>query len=134
MLKTLTPNLMVEDVRTTVDWYASILGFSSDAEVPGEGEAVQFAIVHRDSVRLMFQSRKSLTSDLPLLQGKPIGAAQTFYIEVDGVAELRRQVEGKVEVIKDLHDTFYGTREFYFTDCNGYILSFSQELASSRQQ
>jgi uncharacterized glyoxalase superfamily protein PhnB len=57
-----------------------------------------------------------------------VGASQTFYLEVDGVEELRRQVEGKVQIIKDLHDSFYGTREFYFTDCNGYILSYSEAL------
>ncbi len=31
-----------------------------------------------------------------------------------------------VEIVADLHTTFYGTREFYFRDCNGYILSFSE--------
>jgi uncharacterized glyoxalase superfamily protein PhnB len=60
----------------------------------------------------------------------PVGASQTLYIEVDGVEDLRRQVEGKARIVKDLHDTFYGTREFYFVDCNGYILSFSEEKSS----
>src|SRR5438270_211965 len=125
-LKTLTPNLMVEDVAATLDWYGSVLGFAPVAEVPGEGEKTQFAIVRRDDIQLMFQSRKSLTSDLPVPEGAAIGAAQTFYIEVEDVEGLRQQVEGKVRIIKDLHDSFYGTREFYFTDCNGYILAFSQ--------
>ena len=129
MLKTLTPNLMVDDVQRTIDWYGSVLGFGVDAQVPGDGQ-VDFAIVRRDTVRLMFQSAASLGADLPLLQGVPVGASQTLYIEVDGVEDLRRQVEGKARVVKDLHDTFYGTREFYFVDCNGYILSFSEEKSS----
>ncbi|HEX6508677.1 MAG TPA: VOC family protein [Chloroflexota bacterium] len=128
MLKALTPNLMVENVRETVDWYHSVLGFEAQTEVPGDDEVV-FAIVRRDGVTLMFQSRTSLGSDLPSLRDLPIGASQTFYIEVDNVEELRRLVEGKARILKDLHDTFYGTREFYFTDRNGYVLSFAQTMA-----
>ena len=131
MLKTLTPNLMVENVQDTIDWYRSILGFESIAEVPAETGLV-FAILQRDGVRLMFQARTSLEEDLPILRGAPIAASQTFYIEVDDVEALRRQVDGKVQVIKELHDTFYGTREFYFTDSNGYVLSFSQTISSEQ--
>lgn len=128
MLKALTPNLMVDDVRAAVDWYTSVLGFASETEVPGDHGPV-FAILRRDGVVLMVQVRASLEGDLPLLQGVPIGSSQTLYIDVDNVEELRRQVEGKARVVKDLHDTFYGTREFYFTDLNGYILSFSQSIS-----
>jgi uncharacterized glyoxalase superfamily protein PhnB len=131
MLKTLTPNLMVDSVGDTAGWYRDVLGFETETEVPGE-EGPVFAIVRRDDVRLMFQLRASLEEDLPALRGAPIAASQTFYIEVEGVEDLRRQVEGKARILKDLHDTFYGTREFYFADCNGYILSFSQAVSGDQ--
>ena len=131
MLKTLTPNMMVEDVGATAGWYRSTLGFEVTAEVPSENGEPAFAIAKRDAVQVMFQSRASLTEELPVLEGAPIGASQTFYIEVDGVDALRQQVEGKAEIVSDLHDTFYGTREFYFRDPNGYILSFSETIAGS---
>jgi lactoylglutathione lyase len=125
MLKALTPNLMVENIRETVDWYTSVLEFQSETEVQGQDGPV-FAIVRRDTVTLMFQVRASLEGDLPALHGVPIAASQTLYIEVDDVDGLRRQVGERAGIVKDLHETFYGTREFYFTDLNGYILSFSQ--------
>jgi uncharacterized glyoxalase superfamily protein PhnB len=128
MLKALTPNLMVENVRDAVDWYTSVLGFKAETEVPGEDGSV-FAIVRRDGVVIMFQARTSLEADLPLLLGVPIAASQTLYIEVEDVEGLRRQVDGSARILKDVHDTFYGTREFYFTDLNGYILSFSQSIS-----
>ncbi len=128
MLKALTPNLMVENVREAVDWYSSVLGFQADTEVPGDDGPV-FAIMRRDGVVLMFQARTSLEADLPLLRGVPIAASQTLYIDVDNVEELRRQVDGKATIVKELHDTFYGAREFYCTDLNGYILSFSQSIS-----
>jgi uncharacterized glyoxalase superfamily protein PhnB len=62
------------------------------------------------------------------LTGSSIGASQTFYIEVSGIDPLYAQLKSKVTIVVDLHTTFYGTREFYFRDINGYILSFSEAL------
>jgi len=128
MLKALTPNLMVEDVRAAVDWYSSVLGFQVETEVPRDDGPV-FAIIRRDDVVVMFQARTSLEEDLALLRGVPISASQTLYVDVEDVEALRREVDGQAKIVKDLHDTFYGTREFYSTDLNGYIFSFSQAIA-----
>lgn len=124
MLKKLTPNLMVEDVNRTIDFYETVLGFRRLATVPETG-ALNWAMLQRDDVTIMFQSRASLGEEVPALKDVPIGASQTFYIEVSGVHALYEQLRGKVEIVADLHATFYGTHEFYFRDCNGYILSFS---------
>jgi 5-bromo-4-chloroindolyl phosphate hydrolysis protein len=35
-------------------------------------------------------------------------------------------LKSKVEIVKELHTTFYGMQEFYFKDCNGYILAFAE--------
>jgi uncharacterized glyoxalase superfamily protein PhnB len=125
MLKKLTPNLMVEDVERTLAFYRDTLGFQVLTTVP-ETAPFGFAIVQRDGVELMFQSRASLSDNVPALTGSPIGASQTFYIEVSGVRELYEQLRDKVEIVVDFHTTFYGTQEFYFRDLNGYILSFSE--------
>jgi catechol 2,3-dioxygenase-like lactoylglutathione lyase family enzyme len=125
MLKKLTPNLMVEDVAKTLAFYRDILGFHVVMTLP-EQEPFTFAIVGRDSVELMFQSRDSLSENVPALTGSPIGASQTFYIEVTGIRDLYESLRDKVEILVDFHTTFYGTQEFYFRDINGYILSFSE--------
>jgi uncharacterized glyoxalase superfamily protein PhnB len=128
MLKKLTPNLMVEDVERTLAFYRDILGFGVVMTLP-ELAPFDFAIVQRDGVELMFQSRTSLSENVPALTGSLIGASQTFYIEVSGVRDLYKQLREKVEMIVDFHTTFYGTNEFYFRDLNGYILSFSEPAA-----
>ena len=125
MLKKLTPNLMVEDVARTLAFYREVLGFQVLTTLP-EQEPFDFAIVQRDGVELMFQSRLSLSDNVPALTGVPIGASQTFYIEVEGVRELYQALHEQVEIVVDFHTTFYGTQEFYFRDINGYILSFSE--------
>ena len=125
MLKKLTPNLMVEDVARTLAFYKDILRFEVVVTLP-EQEPFDFAIVQRDGVELMFQSRSSLSENVPALTGSPIGASQTFYIEVTGIRELYESLREKVEIVVDFHTTFYGTQEFYFRDLNGYILSCSE--------
>jgi uncharacterized glyoxalase superfamily protein PhnB len=125
MLKKLTPNLMVEDVARTLAFYREKLGFEVLTTLP-EQTPFDFAILRRDGVELMFQSRASLSNNVPALTGSPIGASQTFYIEVTGLRELYESLRDKVEIVVDFHTTFYGTREFYFRDINGYILSFSE--------
>jgi uncharacterized glyoxalase superfamily protein PhnB len=125
MLNKLTPNLMVEDVARTLAFYADVLGFETVMTLP-ETAPYDFAIVRRDHVELMFQSRQSLSENVPALAGAAIGASQTFYIEVTGLRELYESLRGKLEIVVDLHTTFYGTQEFYLRDLNGYILSFSE--------
>ena len=127
MLKKLTPNLMVEDVNHTLGFYRDTLDFEVLMTLP-EVSPFDFAIVRRDQVELMFQSRRSLSENVPALTGSPIGASQTFYIEVVGIRELYEQLRGKVDIVVDLHTTFYGTQEFYFRDINGYILSYSEAV------
>ena len=124
-LKKLTPNLMVEDVDRTVDFYQRVLGFETRATVPETG-ALNWAMLARDGVTLMFQSRASLSEEIPALAATPIGGSLTFYTEVAGVQALYEQLRGTVEVVQDLHETFYGTLEFSFRDINGYIVCFSE--------
>ena len=125
MLKKLTPNLMVEDVARTLAFYRETLGFEVLTTLP-EQEPFAFAMVKRDGVELMFQSRLSLSENVPALSGAPIGASQTFYMEVTGIKDLYESLRDRVEIVVDFHNTFYGTQEFYFRDINGYILSFSE--------
>lgn len=127
MLKKLTPNLMVEDVARTLAFYRETLGFEVLTTLP-EQEPFAFAMVKRDGVELMFQSRLSLSENVPALSGAPIGASQTFYMEVTGIKDLYESLRDRVEIVVDFHETFYGTQEFYFRDINGYILSCSESV------
>lgn len=127
MLKKLIPNLMVEDVSQTLAFYQDILGFEVVMTLP-EKAPLDFAIVQRDGVELMFQSRQNLSENVPALAGCVIGASQTLYIEVTGLTDLYEQLRDKVEIVVHLHTTFYSTREVYFRDINGYILSFSEAV------
>jgi uncharacterized glyoxalase superfamily protein PhnB len=129
MLKKLTPNLMTEDVNRTLDFYTEVLGFERLATVPETGQ-LDWAMLRRDGVELMLQSRASLGGEISALASTSIGASQSLYIEVSGLDELYQQLKEQVEIVAERHTTFYGTEEFAFKDCNGYVLVFSE----SRQE
>ena len=135
MYNKITANLMVNDVGETLDFYERILGFNMVMAVPENSRetitarrddtALDFAIVKCDGVELMFQSRKSLSGELPQLEDCPPGGTITLYIEVANAEELYENIKDKVTIVKDLHMSFYGMQEFYIRDGNGYILTFA---------
>lgn len=126
-LKSLTPNLMVNDVEETIEYYTDILGFTLLKTVPEKGE-LDWAMVKRSDIVLMFQSKKSLANELPRLKGEKPGGGLTLYVKVDNITELHEELyNNEVEIISDLESTFYDTIEFTIVDVNGYILTFSEE-------
>lgn len=126
-LNSLTPNLMVNDVEETIEFYTDILGFTVLMTVPETGK-LDWAMVKRNDVVMMFQTKKSLSSELPRLAGEKPGGGLTFYIKVDRISELHEELyNNEVEIISELESTFYNTIEFSVVDLNGYVLTFSEE-------
>jgi len=126
-LQSLTPNLMVNDVEETIEYYTDILGFTLLMTVPETGQ-LDWGMVKRNEVVMMFQSAQSLKEGVPRLKGEKPGGGLTFYIKVDKVAEMHEEFfNNDVEIISDLESTFYNTLEFSIVDNNGYILTFSQD-------
>ena len=63
-LNTLTPNLMVEDVEATIDWYERVFDAETAGTVPARGKGqLWWAQVMIDEISLMFQHRDSLEGD-----------------------------------------------------------------------
>jgi uncharacterized glyoxalase superfamily protein PhnB len=126
-LQSLTPNLMVNDVEETIEYYTDVLGFTLLMTVPETGK-LDWAMVKRNDVVIMFQSSKSLKEGVPRLAGEKPGGGLTFYIKVDRVSEIHEELfNNEAEIISDLESTFYDTIEFSVADLNGYILTFSED-------
>ncbi len=135
-VKSLTPNLIVPDVARTVDYYRDLLGFefslgvlegTADAAFEYTGQPLAFAIIQRDQVELMLQSADSVAEDLGDYRPGS-GDVVALYYDVDDVDSLRAQIPDDVEVIVEMSETFYGSREFHLRDCNGVIVGFAQRL------
>jgi uncharacterized glyoxalase superfamily protein PhnB len=124
--KDLMPNLMVKDVNKTADFYKNVLGFNIIQTVPESGNFV-FAIVNANGVLISFQEEKSIKDEYPKLNSFAQGGGITLYIHVTDVNELFEKIKNRTKIIKELHKTFYGSTDFAVEDCNGYILTFSQQ-------
>ncbi|KJJ85728.1 Glyoxalase/bleomycin resistance protein/dioxygenase domain protein [Candidatus Omnitrophus magneticus] len=137
--KKLTPDLMVTDVAITVKFYIEKLGFRLNMLVPEnentietnliDGKKYVYAMVSRDEVFLMFMRKDVYEKDVPSLKDVPIGASATFYCDVDNIDMLFNLFkESGVDIIKNVSMTWYGMKEFYIKDCNGYILGFAEQV------
>ena len=63
--------------------------------------------------------------------GKPSLAPRRevdLYITTDNVEELYRRLKDRVEAVEELHDAFYGMREFIIRDINGFWVTFGQPI------
>lgn len=121
----LSPNLMVNDVNATLDFYINVLQFTKIATVPETGQFF-WGMVKSGSVSIMFQQTDSIQEEYPELINNQVGGSFTLYIHVTDVHSLFGQIKEKVKIIKEIHTLPYGAIEFAIKDLNGYILVFSQ--------
>lgn len=126
-LESLTPNLMVEDVTKTIEFYTDVLDFEVIQTVPEEGD-LDWGFVRKDEVFLMFQKESSIKDEYPELKDQEKGGALTLYIKVDDLEHLFHSIKDEVNLIKEKHETFYGANEFAIQDPNGFIITFSDIL------
>lgn len=126
MLKKLTPNLIVDDVNKTIEFYQSTLGcFELVLTDPKKGQ-FDWALMRCEDVELMFQSKKSLKDKIPAFLKIKSGGPVIIYIEVDSIEPLYNWIKDRVKVVSELSDTQYRMREFLIEDCNGFIIAFAE--------
>lgn len=118
MATKIVPMIHVPEVKATVSWYVSI-GFRFNRWNEEDGE-VNWASVSLDGSEVMFN-----------LGGKPSAEWRRefdLYIQVEDVDEIARRIRDKVDVVEDVHDTFYGMREFIIRDVNRFWITFGQPV------
>lgn len=126
MYETITTNMMVENVMESIAFYKEILGFEVVVSVPNEEQGLQFAILAKDHIQLMLQSKKSLVEEYPTLACASIQPCFTLFITVSDIHQLYEDIKGKVKIAKEMHQTFYGKNEFAIFDHDGMILTISE--------
>ncbi|WP_321281689.1 VOC family protein [Marinifilum fragile] len=133
----LTPNFQVKDIKETVNFYQSVLGFSLIMAVPETQDAIEqfvadnkeyvYALVSKDKVEMMFQRSDSFKSDVKMAKNISLGASVSFYMEIDSLDNFYDEIKDKVSEITEPKLAWYGMKEFYVKDPNGYILGFAEK-------
>lgn len=124
----LTPNLMVEDIESTISWYERVFDAEVVATLPSDDGEYWWAQVMLGDAPLMFQEREPLSEKLSPLAGADIGGSIALYIDIDDADGLHEEVAAAgVDVVKRPHDTDFGWRQFAVQDPSGYVLWFGEQ-------
>ena len=120
----LTPVLMVERVEPCIPFWEK-LGWMKVAEVPHE-DTVGFAILVKDGVELMYQSRASVAADMAALAASPMGGT-TLFLEVSDLEAVIREL-GDTKVVVQRRKTFYGMDEIGVREPGGNVVVFAMKV------
>jgi uncharacterized glyoxalase superfamily protein PhnB len=133
----LTPNFEVANIKATIKFYQEILGFNLVMAVPETQDGIEqqlsenkeyvYALISKNSVELMLQRTDSFKEDVVLSNGLTLGASVSFYMEIDGIENFYIEIKNRNIRATELKTTWYGMREFYMYDNNGYILGFAEK-------
>ncbi|MBL1211900.1 MAG: hypothetical protein HND52_00965 [Ignavibacteriae bacterium] len=124
LINKLTTNLFVKDVNTSIDFYTELLNFEVEMTVPDSGK-LDFAIIRNGEIELMLQSYDGIKSALPNRIPDELTPSFLLFFEVSDLDSIYNKTKSAV-LIKDKHQTFYGTNEFSIADPDDYIIGFSQ--------
>jgi uncharacterized glyoxalase superfamily protein PhnB len=119
------PLLVVRNLRKTVSWYSSRLGFKVTF---ADYKHADYASMQRDDIHLMFHGQKSLDdrryAARASAQAKK-GTGVLLYAQVPDVNKLHAEFKRrKAKIYWKLKDQEWGARTFTVEDPDGYLLSF----------
>lgn len=130
MLNFAAPFFIVDDLRTTLAFYQSKLGFDVLYKGGGEGNGDDdfWAIMGRDRVMLMF---KAITREVHPRPNhtRHEWAPWDAYVGTDDPDSLYAEFVGReVPMHRELAITSDGLRAFEITDNSGYVLCFGRPV------
>lgn len=126
LMQSLSPNLIVKNMKESLDYYKNILKFEVLVTVPEKDEII-WALLQNNNVTIMFQKKESLEKEYNELKNKELGGSFTLFIKVTDLDNFYKKIKDKVKVLKTPNITPYNMKEFAIEDINGYILVFAEE-------
>ena len=128
--QSVTPNLLVRDVKKSTEFYRDVLGFSMGETVPDQ-EPFVFVWMKRDEVSVFLNDIHAAAHDYPAAATlQPGGTAALFFV-ISGVDGYHAMVAPRANVIMPLKTQFYGMREFAITDPDGHIITFAERVSGA---
>ena len=130
-------NLGVKDVKKSVDFYKKLFNFElllavSETKEPPfdrieDEKEYLYALLGDKKVEIMFQQMESLCEDTTYNFDNKPNFTGTLYFETEDIENYLKRLKG-VEIVKELDTTWYGMREIYIKDLDGYIIALSEKV------
>jgi uncharacterized glyoxalase superfamily protein PhnB len=121
-LISLAPVLLVDEIEPCLPFWRERLGFELVSSVP-EGDRLGFAILAKDGVTVMYQSRESVRKDIPALAEAPSSCA--LYLSVGSIDAVEARLEG-LDPLVPRRTTFYGATEIGVREPGGSLVLFAE--------
>ena len=122
-VKRATPVLFVDSVQATRDFFVRV-GFGVTVEIP-DGKAVGFAILERDGVQVMVESRDNSNEPVPIRAKSNVSHAAHVFVEVDDLDAVIAAL-GRSAMLVERHKTFYNSDELTYLEPGGNLVTFAQ--------
>ncbi len=122
LIKSLAPILVVEAIEPCLDFWGRI-GFSTTVTVP-DAPPFGFAIVAREGIEVMLQTRASVKDDTGDVAAR-VGCC-LLYVSVDALDPVIEALAG-APVAVARRRTFYGADEIFLLDPSGNVIGFSAQ-------
>jgi uncharacterized glyoxalase superfamily protein PhnB len=118
-----SPTLKTRDLAATIAFYTNTLGFNIANQMNDDDGNPSWCCLQSGGATVMFYSM----DDLDAPSGPPMMTGVLYFNPKD-VRAAWTQLKDKAAVEWELQEMHYGMLEFAIRDCNGYILSFGQEV------
>jgi catechol 2,3-dioxygenase-like lactoylglutathione lyase family enzyme len=121
-VKSLAPILVVDEIEPVLPFWVDRLGFALVTTVP-EASPFHFAIVARDNLQVMLQTRGSASEDLNVDMGT-VGTG-VVYISVAALDPVVAALGKDADVAVARRKTFYGADEIFVRDPAGNLVGLA---------
>ena len=120
--QTVFPALRYTDAKAAIDWLGRAFGFEVHVSYD-EGDVVHHAELKVPGGMVMLGSVRGDSSEYQAVAPPP-GSAAIYVVVEDTDAHHARAEEAGAEIIMELHDTDYGSRDYTARDPEGNVWSF----------
>lgn len=114
------PCLSYRDARAAIDWLVEAFGFTEVAAYAGTDRAIEHAELAWDNGMIMLGSARDGDDPLAIRQG----TGAVYVIVQDPDAHHARAVAAGAEIVRELQDMDYGSRDYAARDLEGNLWSF----------
>ena len=127
-MQSLSPVLITDAIEPCLPFWTDRLGYELCAQIE-HGGRIGFALLVKDGVTIMYQSRASVADDLPQLEGRDLDPSACLYIGVDDLDAVETSLAG-VERVVERRTTFYGKAEIAVREPAGSLVIFAQDVGA----
>jgi uncharacterized glyoxalase superfamily protein PhnB len=121
MAQSIFPALRYRDARAAIDWLVGTCGFEPTMVVEGEDGTVAHAeLKHGDDWVMLGSASEGSDARLP----QPPGGSSVYVVVTDPDEHYDRAKAAGAEIVLELRDEDYGSREYTARDPEGNFWSF----------